>query len=158
MTEITFALALLLSLGFLIAKLGQFLKLPSVTGYILAGLILGPSGLGLITEEALGGRLDHFSQLALMLIAFGIVFELPVIIFFLSKMGIVDVAFLRKKRKYALLLAFAMAAILTPPDVITQGMMALPLILLYEIGILVAWLGGSKKSEEKGEDEEIVED
>jgi Kef-type K+ transport system membrane component KefB/nucleotide-binding universal stress UspA family protein len=72
MTEITLALALLLSLGFLIAKLGQFFKLPSVTGYILAGLVLGPSGLGLITEEILGERLDHFSQLALMLIAFGI--------------------------------------------------------------------------------------
>lgn len=48
------------------------LKLPSVTGYILAGLLLGPSGFGIVTMETVGNKLHHFSQIALMLIAFGI--------------------------------------------------------------------------------------
>ena len=80
-----------------------------------------------------------------LLFAFGAVFELPVIIFFLSKMGIVTPQFLRQKRKYAILLTFALAAILTPPDVITQCMMAGPLIVLYEIGILVSRIAQKKK-------------
>ncbi len=69
--------------------------------------------------------------------------------FFLSKIGIVTPEFLKKKRKYALLLTFVMAAILTPPDVITQLMMAGPLIILYEIGILVARIARRKKVTEE---------
>jgi Kef-type K+ transport system membrane component KefB/nucleotide-binding universal stress UspA family protein len=72
MHDVTFALAVLLVAGFLTAKLGQLLKLPSVTGYILAGLLLGPSGVGLITKDVMGSQLEHFTQIALMLIAFGI--------------------------------------------------------------------------------------
>ncbi len=72
MHDVTFALAILLVAGFLTAKLGQLLRLPSVTGYILAGLLLGPSGVGLITKDVMGSQLEHFTQIALMLIAFGI--------------------------------------------------------------------------------------
>ncbi len=70
--NITFSLAVLLSLGFLAAKVGNLIKLPSVTGYIVAGLLLGPSGVNLISAETLGYKLDHFNQIALMMIAFGI--------------------------------------------------------------------------------------
>jgi sec-independent protein translocase protein TatC len=83
-----------------------------------------------------------------LLFAFGIVFELPVVVFFLAKMGLVTPDLLKRKRKYALLLTFVMAAILTPPDVITQLMMAGPLILLYEIGIIIARVAGRKKATE----------
>ncbi len=72
MIEITLSLAVLLAVGFLAAKVAQLLRLPSVTGYICAGVLLGPSGLGIITEEALSQQLGHFTQIALMLIAFGI--------------------------------------------------------------------------------------
>jgi len=72
MQETTLILAILLGAGFFFAKVGQLIRLPSVTGYILAGLILGPSGLELVTEEAIGSNLEHFTQIALMLIAFGI--------------------------------------------------------------------------------------
>ena len=72
MNEVTFGIAVLLATGLLCAKIVQLIKLPSVTGFILAGLILGPSGLGLLTMETIGHRLDHFTQIALMLIAFGI--------------------------------------------------------------------------------------
>ncbi|MBU0990610.1 MAG: twin-arginine translocase subunit TatC, partial [Proteobacteria bacterium] len=81
-------------------------------------------------------------------------FELPVVIFFLTKMGIVTPELLGRKRKYAILLAFVLAAILTPPDVITQCMMAVPLIVLYEIGILVARFARKKKEEKAETDEE----
>ena len=81
-----------------------------------------------------------------LLFAFGIVFELPLFITFLAKLGIVDVRFLKAKRKYAILLFFVFAAILTPPDVITQVMMAGPLILLYEVSILGAKVFGKKEA------------
>ncbi|GAB4337592.1 MAG: hypothetical protein Kow0089_09000 [Desulfobulbaceae bacterium] len=70
--ELTLGIALLLSAGMIFAKLAQLIRLPSVTGFILAGLALGPSCLGLISMETVGHRLDHFTEMALMLIAFGI--------------------------------------------------------------------------------------
>jgi len=68
----TFALAILLGAGLLGAKVAQLLRLPSVTGFICVGLLLGPSGLNLIREEHLSENLSHFAEIALMLIAFGI--------------------------------------------------------------------------------------
>ncbi|RUM39767.1 MAG: hypothetical protein DSY57_00710 [Desulfobulbus sp.] len=72
MNEVTFGIAVLLATGLLCAKIVQLIRLPSVTGFILAGLVLGPSGFGLLTMESIGHRLDHFTQIALMLIAFAI--------------------------------------------------------------------------------------
>lgn len=72
MLNITLGIAILLTTGLLFAKLVQLLRLPSVTGYILAGLVLGPSGLEILTVESVGHQLDHFTQIALMLLAFGI--------------------------------------------------------------------------------------
>lgn len=75
-----------------------------------------------------------------LILAFGIVFQLPIAIFFLSKLGILRSQTLRQNRRYAILIIFIVAAILTPPDVISQIMMATPLMLLYEGGIWVAKL------------------
>ncbi|MBW2467388.1 MAG: cation:proton antiporter [Deltaproteobacteria bacterium] len=70
--EITLLMALILTAGFIAAKAGQVFRLPSVTGFIAAGVLLGPSGFNVITAEATGNQLRHFTQIALMLIAFGI--------------------------------------------------------------------------------------
>jgi Kef-type K+ transport system membrane component KefB/nucleotide-binding universal stress UspA family protein len=70
--DITLLLALILTFGFIVAKAGQTVRLPSVSGFIAAGILLGPSGLNVITAEATGNQLRHFTQIALMLIAFGI--------------------------------------------------------------------------------------
>jgi Kef-type K+ transport system membrane component KefB/nucleotide-binding universal stress UspA family protein len=70
--HLTLMLAVLLGSGFLLAKLGQRLHLPSVTGYIAAGVLLGPVGLNFANAALLAGRLEHFTEMALMLIAFGI--------------------------------------------------------------------------------------
>jgi sec-independent protein translocase protein TatC len=68
----------------------------------------------------------------------GIVFQLPVVIYFLSRLGIVTADFLRKYRRHAFVVNLIVAAILTPPDVTSQILVSLPILLLYEISILVA--------------------
>ena len=107
--------------------------------------------------KALPSVKQYFGFAVKLLFAFGIVFELPVVIFFLTKMGVVTPALLRKNRKYAILMTFIVAAILTPPDVITQCMMAGPLIILYEIGILVSMTAWKKKQEKKEQEESELE-
>jgi sec-independent protein translocase protein TatC len=80
---------------------------------------------------------EYFTLALQLLLAFGVVFELPVFMVFLAKVGIINAPFLVKNRKYAFLLSFVIAAILTPtPDVVNQLFMAAPLIVLYEISIL----------------------
>jgi len=97
------------------------------------------------TIRPLPSMKEYFGFSAKLLLAFGLVFELPLVLTFMAKLGIVSVDFLKKNRKYALLLFFAGAAILTPPDVITQILMALPLMVLYEISIIGAKIFGKKK-------------
>ena len=89
---------------------------------------------------------EYFSLSLRLLIAFGLIFELPILMVFLAKVGIVNVAFLNRHRKYAILAAFVIAAIVTPtPDIVNQCLMAFPLLLLYEVSILAVWLFGKRK-------------
>ncbi len=73
-----------------------------------------------------------------MFLAFGITFEVPVFVIVLTKMGIVDVAKLKEARPYVIVGAFVIAAVVTPPDVVSQLMLAIPMCLLYELGIFLA--------------------
>ena len=77
--------------------------------------------------------------------AFGVVFELPVLSFFLARLGIITPAFMRKFRMYAIFLIAVLAAFITPPDAITMLMLLLPLILLYELSIWIAVVGVRRK-------------
>jgi sec-independent protein translocase protein TatC len=89
---------------------------------------------------------EYFSLSLRLLIAFGVIFELPILMVFLAKIGVVDVAFLNKNRKYAILINFIIAAILTPtPDVVNQMLMGVPLLVLYEVSVIAVWLFGRKK-------------
>lgn len=98
---------------------------------------------------------EYLSFCLKLLFAFGFVFELPLFIFFLARLGLVSSTGLRKKRKYAILIGFVLAAVLTPPDPFTQCLMAGPLIVLYEVGIWVAYFFGKKeKRHEKKQAEE----
>jgi sec-independent protein translocase protein TatC len=99
------------------------------------------------TLRALPSVKQYFSLAVKLLFAFGFIFELPVAAFFLSRMGLVTADFLKQKRRYAILLIFIIAAFLTPPDVISQFLMAIPLMVLYEFSILIAKIAGKKRKE-----------
>ncbi len=122
-----------------------------IGGALFGYFIVFPFGfkffLGFATEtiQPLPSMREYLSFSAKLLLAFGLVFELPLLVTFLAKMGLVSVDFLKKNRKYALLLFFIFSAILTPPDVVTQIMMAFPLMVLYEISIVGARIFGKKK-------------
>ena len=89
---------------------------------------------------------EYLSFCSMLLITFGLVFELPVFVLFLTKLGVVDAKMLSKNRRYVILIIFLGAAVLTPPDVVTQVMMAIPLMALYEVSIVLAKLVGKKKA------------
>lgn len=107
-----------------------FFVFPVVFGFIVG---IAPEGVAVMTD--IGKYLDFVLTLFL---AFGITFEVPVAVVLLVKMGMVSVEKLREIRPYVIVGAFVLGAIFTPPDVISQFMLAIPMWLLYELGILVS--------------------
>ena len=106
------------------------------------------------TIQAMPSMKEYLGFSSKMLLAFGLVFELPLVLTFMARMGLVTVEFLKKNRKYALLIFFVGAALITPPDVVTQIMMAVPLMILYEISIIGAKLFGKKAKDVDSENSE----
>ena len=97
---------------------------------------------------------EYLSLILKFLLSFGLCFEMPVFIFFLAKIGIVNARMLSKQRRYAILIIFIAAAILTPsPDALSQIIMAIPLMFLYEISIFVARFAGRKRTSSAEEPE-----
>jgi len=98
---------------------------------------------------------DYISLFVTFLLGFGLSFELPVFMFFLAKLGIVNAQMLSKQRKYAILVIFIVAAILTPsPDALSQILMAIPLMFLYELSIFISKFAGKKKVDSESKDNE----
>ena len=122
--------AVLFCTGILIC---YFFVLPYGFEYFVS--ILNETGINLMPQMSV-----YLSFILRLFLAFGIVFELPVFVLLLVKYGIVSEKTLREKRRYVIVAAFILAAILTPPDVFTQIVMAVPMILLYEASILAARL------------------
>ncbi|NJO69842.1 MAG: twin-arginine translocase subunit TatC [Bacteroidetes bacterium] len=81
---------------------------------------------------------SYFSTIASVTLAAGIVFELPVVVFFLSKIGIVTPQFLRTYRKHAIIVILILSAIITPPDIFSQILVTIPLVILYEVSIHIS--------------------
>jgi sec-independent protein translocase protein TatC len=97
---------------------------------------------------ALPSMKEYFTLASILLLAFGLVFELPLVLTLLGRLGLVTTSFLGKNRKYAILLIFIAAAFITPtPDAVNQCLMAFPLMILYEVGILGVRIFGKKKEE-----------
>lgn len=94
-----------------------------------------------IVSAEINNSIDITSYISLMktsAIASGLLFELPIIIYFLTKLGLVTPDFLRKYRKYTLVIVLVLSAIITPPDIISQVIVAIPIMILYEISILIS--------------------
>lgn len=101
---------------------------------------LGYQGdIGGIEQEALPAVGEYLSLVMHFILAFGIAFLLPVLLMLLERAGIVTRQQLAKGRRYAILVAFVIAAVATPPDVLSQFMLAVPLILLYELSLVAIW-------------------
>ena len=81
---------------------------------------------------------SYISLVRSSLLACGLVFELPIIMYFLTKIGLVTPTFLKKYRKHALVLVLILAAVITPPDIISQIIVAIPILILYEVSILIS--------------------
>ena len=91
---------------------------------------------------------SYISLVRASVIASGLLFELPIIIYFLTKVGIVTPDFLRKYRKYALVIILIVAAIITPPDIVSQIIVAIPVLVLYEVSILISRIVYRKEEKE----------
>ena len=100
---------------------------------------------------------QYVSLVLILMLAFGTIFETPVVIVFLGLLGIVDTKMLKKGRRYFIVLAFIIAAILTPtPDVINQALMAIPMLLFYEISIRILVIVEKRRArEEKRREKEL---
>jgi len=128
-------------------------------GALFGYLVVFPYGfkffVSFATEDiqALPSVKQYFSFAIRLLLAFGLVFEMPVVVLFLTKIGLITPDSMKKFRKFAILSSFILSAILTPPDVATQLMMALPIIILYEISIVLSKTMYRKK-EKKSDTEE----
>lgn len=126
-------LAAALVLFYIGCAFAYFLVLPAAFRFLTA---ITPQGVEMMTD------ITHYLDFVmLMFFAFGLCFEVPVAVVVLAAMGIVDVDKLRSSRRYAIVGAFAIAAFITPPDITSMIMLAVPMCLLYELGVLaVSWL------------------
>ena len=122
-----------LLLFYLGCAFAYFLVLPAAFRFLTA---VTPQGVEMMTD------ITHYLDFVrLMFFAFGLCFEVPVAVVILAAVGIVDLAKLRAARRYAVVGAFAVAAVVTPPDITSMLMLGIPMCLLYEIGLLaVRWL------------------
>lgn len=114
------------------AALAYYVVMPTVFTFLL-GFQTTEAG---IPQQALPAMDDYLSFVMGLIFAFGFCFLLPVLLMLLARAGIVNVAQLRAFRRYAIVGAFVVAAVLTPPDVISQLLLAIPLMVLYEAGII----------------------
>ena len=81
---------------------------------------------------------SYVSMIKMSIVASGIVFEMPIIVYFLAKLGILTPAFLRKYRRFAIVIILILAAIVTPPDIPSQVIVSIPMLILYEVSIIIA--------------------
>lgn len=126
-------LAAALVLFYLGCAFAYFLVLPAAFRFLTA---ITPQGVEMMTD------ITHYLDFVmLMFFAFGLCFEVPVAVVILAAVGVVDLDKLRSSRRYAIVGAFAIAAFITPPDITSMIMLAVPMCLLYELGMLaVRWL------------------
>jgi sec-independent protein translocase protein TatC len=115
------------------------------TGVLFGYFLLAPLSIHFLTSYQVSPDVvnqinirSYIGTLTSICLATGLVFELPIIAFFLTKIGIITPAFMRKYRRHAIVVIFILAAIITPPDVFSQTLVAVPLLILYEVSIFIS--------------------
>jgi len=115
------------------------------TGVLFGYFMLSPLSLHFLSSYEISPEVtnqinirSYIGTLTSICLATGLVFELPIIAFFLTKIGVITPTFMRKYRKHAIVVIFIIAAIITPPDVFSQTLVAIPLLILYEVSIVIS--------------------
>ena len=126
-----------------------FVAMPIVMKYSIGQQQLDVAGAASI--ELLPKVSEYLSLIMTLIFAFGVTFQLPVVFTLLARAGFIDAQFLREKRRYAIVLVFVAAAILTPPDVISQMSLAIPTLLLYEVSIFAVRIVEKQRSRAEAE-------
>lgn len=140
-------------LPFLIATPVLFIMGGALAYYVVMPtafhFFLGYQGnIGGIEQEALPSIGEYLSLVMHFILAFGIAFLLPVLLMLMERAGLVTRDQLKRGRRYAILIAFVVAAVATPPDVLSQFMLAVPLILLYELSLIAIWFTERRRARE----------
>lgn len=132
---LTLIMYILFALG---ASFAYFVVLPFALNFFI-----GFSGADLVPTFSIARYIAFTTS---FIFSFGLVFQLPVVFWFMGSIGLVNTTFLRRNRKFALLIIIIFSAVLTPPDIFSQVLMAIPLMLLYELGIFMVYLAWRKKT------------
>jgi len=124
------------------AALAYYVAMPVALHFLLGyeGNIAG------VQQEALPGVGNYLSFVTRFIFGFGVAFLLPVLLMLLEKAGLVTRAQLKRGRRYAIVVAFIIAAVLTPPDVVSQLLLAVPLVVLYEFSLIAIWFTEKKRA------------
>jgi sec-independent protein translocase protein TatC len=133
------------------AALAYYVAMPIALHFLLSY----QGNIGGVEQEALPAVGNYLNFVTKFLFGFGVAFLLPVLLMLLERAGIVTRGQLVKGRRYAIVAAFAIAAVLTPPDVFSQLLLAVPLVLLYELALIGIWI--TEKRRARGADAEPTE-
>jgi sec-independent protein translocase protein TatC len=134
------------------ASMAYFMAIPVALEYLLGfGGIVGG-----VEQQALPGVDNYLNFVMKFIFGFGISFLLPVLLMLLERAGIVTLEQLKSARRYAIVGAFAIAAVLTPPDVVSQLLLAIPLCILYELALIAIWFTRRRKKAKAAEEEAVL--
>jgi sec-independent protein translocase protein TatC len=134
------------------ASMAYFVAMP-----VALSFLLGFQGdVGGVTQEALPGVGNYLSFVTTFIFGFGVAFLLPVLLLLLERAGIVTRAQLIGGRRYAIVGSFAVAAVLTPPDVVSQLLLAIPLCILYELAIIAIWFTQRRRDRVENDEQATV--
>jgi len=142
-----------------------FISLLFIIGVSFGYLILTPLALQFFTQFKISNVVqnffdinEYFSSLAMWILACGILFQLPMVTYFLTKIGLLTPTFLKQYRRHAIVVCFVLGAALTPPDPLSQALVAIPLIFLYQVGVWISKVTYRRRQKEIfGEEEPTTE-